>query len=239
MNTNLYVDAPVKTFIRQEADYIAQGLDGTVSLVMPVDVEDDRVSIEAKGINWPGLMRQLNQVYKENVGNLFAAAIRKALSKNEPLPGQKELDAIVAKYDFSGVRVSSGDSGMSEAEKVFHSILRSRLKDLLRAGIFSADRETKLTVQTQVELAENELKDGKVSVEDFETIVEAATEGAVFDYEDRSYNFGGTPKFEYDDEGNIASYENLAAVPAHCQQLAEVKLAAEQAIRAVKAIIPG
>lgn len=237
MKTELYADNPTKTFVRQVEDYEAAGLDPQMTLIMPVTIDDDRASIEAKGISWAGLMRQVNQVFRENLGNSFGARVRAAVTKNQPLPTQAELDSLVASYDFSGARTTA-ETGISEGEKVFRSVLRLRLKDLLRVGVFSEDSETPLVVQSKKESTEKTLPAGKISLEDFEALVDAAAEGADFEFEDRAYAFGGDPEFQYNDDGIVISYENLAAVPAHCMELAEQKLAAERAMKAVKASIP-
>lgn len=237
MKLDAYSDNPVKSFVRQEADYNDAGLDPVRTIVLPFTTEDDRESIEAKGINWAGLMRQANQVYKENIGNSYAAKARVAFANEKTPPGQPELDELVRNYDFSGARISS-ESGMPEGERIFRSTLRARLKDLLRFGVFSEDPEAKLTVQTQREATQEELPPNKISIEDFETLVESAAECAVFEYEDRDYDFSGDPEFEYDEEGNVASYRNLAAVPAHCNELAEAKLERDRSMKAVRASIP-
>lgn len=240
MKTELYANNPTKTFVRQAEDYEAAGLDPTMTIIMPFTADDDKESIIAKGAKWPGLMRQMNQVLRENIGGSHGARARAAISKKQPLPTQTDVDKLVTNYDFSGARLTS-ELGMSEEEKSFRSVLRARLKELLRVGVFSADSETKLTVQTAKENSQKMLPDGKISVEEFDSLVEAAAENADFTYEDRIYTFGGDPEFAYKDDGTIASYENLAAVTAHCEELAQAKLAAERLFAAkcdVKASIP-
>ena len=225
MITTEYSANPVKTLSRQEVE---------VEITMPFDVDDTRESIETKGVSWAGLIRQLNQVYKENLGNSFGAKVRAADSKGEELPGQEVMDALVAAYDFSGARTSS-ESGMSEDEKELRSVLRTQLKAILRGGGVFADYE--LTVQTQKEATEGVLPEGKISVEDFNSLLENAAEGGVFEYSEASFDFGGDPEFEYDDDGTITAYKNLAAVTAHCAEMAEANLAAKRSAKAVKASI--
>jgi hypothetical protein len=235
MKAELYADNTTKTIVRQKDDYESVGLDPNIEIIMPFTAEDDRASIEAKGVNWAGLMRQCNQVYKENLGNSFGAKARAAFDKNETPPGQAEMDELVAAYDFSGARAVS-EAGMSEEEKALRQMLRTQLKAILRGGGVFSDEE--LTVQTVKEANENVLPDGKISVEDFNSLLENAAEGGVFEYNGASFDFGGDPEFDYDDDGNVTSYLNLAAITAHCGELAAEKLAADRRAKAVSAAIP-
>lgn len=243
MIRNTYSDNTVKTFSRQAANYEAADLDPTMSIVVPFTAEDDRETIESKGVNWAGLMRQMNQVFKENIGNTFGSKIRTAVSKSDPLPSQDDLNELVDKYDFSGARIST-ETGMSEEEKAFRSVLRARLKLFLRAGVFSGDWDPKtgqgspLVVQTKKEADTDTLPEGKISVEDFDSLLEAAAERAIFEYEDRPYDFSEDPEFELNDDGEVEQYNNVAAITAHAEEIAEAKLAADRAMNAVTASIP-
>lgn len=239
MRPEKYSDNPAKSFIRQAKDYEAAGIEPNMQLIVPFTDDDTRESIEEKGVNWAGLMRQINSVFAENIGNALGSKVRNSVSKGETLPTQDDLDEIIAKYDFSGARMrATTEESMSQEDRVFFNVLRTRLKALLRTGTFSADNESKITVQTKKEADRKELPAGKIPTTTYEELVQAAIDGADATVEDRTYTFGGDPEFEFDDDGNILFYKNLSAVVAHCDEMAKAKLAEMKRVSSVKARIP-
>ena len=213
---NLPADCPTKTIVRQEAMYEAAGESGERVVLLPIDLScvnaDELIK---RGFQPAGLVRQMNQVTVENIGNLYAARVRAAASKNEPLPTQEDMDKLIDSYDFSGVSASS-EAGMPEEERVFRSNLKTQLKRFLRMGLFTPDR-TSLTVQTVKEASATppELPENKISIEEFNNLVECAAESVEWNFLEHSYNFGDEVKF--DDQGQIASF---SAIPHAARQLA-------------------
>lgn len=213
MNRDVLSECPTKTIVRQEAAYEAAGESGERVVILPIDLSCiNSEELIRRGLSPAGLVIQMNQVTVENVGNLYAARARAAASKNESLPTQDDMDALLDSYDFSRIRTTS-EAGMSEEERVFRSNLRTQLKRFLKMGLFTPDR-TALTVQTVKEATEEKLPEHKISIEDFNGLIESAAEGIEWEFLGHSYDFGGEPKF--DDQGQIASF---SAIPHAARQL--------------------
>lgn len=225
-------NAPTKKIVRQEADYEAAGLDGTVTLTLPFDescVNAD--ALTSRGFSVIGVVRGLNQLFAENVGNLWGSKVRNAVKNGVSLPTEEDFNALVAAYDFSGARAAS-EAGMPTEERLFRSQLKQQLRRLLKGGTFSPNGEP-LTVQTSKQAEEGELPDGKMALEDFESLIEIAIEGEAFQYMGREYDFSGEPA--YDDEGNFA---NFAAVVDFARDLAEKEMELRKAASDVKPSMP-
>ena len=178
-----------------------------------------------------GVVRGLNQLYTENVGNLWGAKIRNKIKKGTGLPTEEDFNALVAAYDFSGVRATSEDS-MPTEERLFRSQLKQQLRRLLKGGTFSPNGEP-LTVQNSKQAEAGELPAGKMALEDFESLIEIAIEGEAFRYMGREYDFSGDP--EYDDEGNFG---NFAAVVDFAKDLAEKEMELRKVANDVKPSMP-
>jgi len=218
MNRDVLTNCPTKTIVRQEAAYEASGESAERTVILPIDLECvNSDELVRRGLSPAGLVIQMNQVTVENIGNLYAARVRAAASKNEPLPTQEDMDALIDSYDFSRVRTTS-EAGMPEEERVFRSNLRTQLKRFLKMGLFTPDR-TALTVQTVKEATAEELPDNKISIEEFNNLVEAAAEGIEWAFLDHSYDFGAEVKF--DEQGQIASF---SAIPHAARQLASQEM---------------
>lgn len=234
LTANLPADAKSKIIVRQESDYEAAGLDGRRTIPLPFTLDCiNEEAIMRLGFQPAGVVRTLNQAFAENLGNIYGANVRKAVAKQFPLPTIADMDALIAAYDFSGVRASS-EAGMPEEERSFRTHLRKQLRSLLRGGTFSATGAP-LTVQTKVEADKEELPDNKMSIEAFESLVEAAAEGVEFQFDGLSFDFAGEPAF--DEEGNFA---NFAAITAFAHQLADEDMALRRRAvgRTITASIP-
>jgi hypothetical protein len=217
MNLDSISNPTRKTIVRQKKAYEERDLDGAVSTPLPFDTNDFNAdALEAKGFSIGGLVRQMNQVFLENVGNNWGAVIRKAIKNGTPLPSQAEFDKIVCAYDFTGVRrASTSDDDLSEEERIFLSELRKQLKLALRAGSFStAEPRVAMTVQTKKEAETDTCPENKMTLEDFDSLVAAAAEKAVFDYDGRRYDFSVAP--EFDEAGNFV---NWGALVSHAEYL--------------------
>ena len=230
------------SFVRQADSYERAGIEDyefQLSLPFASNFEHffNTEALEAAGISPVGLARQIDQVSKENLGNAFAAAVRKAESKGAPLPAQEFLDELFAKYDFSGVRVSSGES-MSAEESAVRTELRSAIRALLRGGSLhpegidsNGNTVVSTGVQTKDEADKNELPPGKIDLDTFESLVEAALENSVATVEwdncknpenNGSYVIDFSDAPEYDEDGEPS---NLSAVAEAAKNLAMEKLA--------------
>ena len=218
---NLPANHVTKKIVRQEEAYEAAGEDGERTLPLPFVLDAD-LSIDDQianlGFDRTGVIRGLNQLFVENIGNLYAARVKSAITKKTALPTQATMDEMVANYDFSGVRASS-EAGMSREERTFRTELAKQLRNVLRAGVFSTDGSA-MTVQTKAEAAVEDLPDGKMALEDFENLVECAAEGVVFEYNEKAFDFSGEPVF--DEDGNFG---NFAAIVAWAKQLADETMA--------------
>jgi len=232
------------SFVRQAEAYEDAGLTPdeyqfSISLPFATNYEHffNVAALEAAGINPVGLARQLDQVEKENLGNAFAAQVRKAVARKSTLPTQAKLDELLAEYDFSGVRVASGES-LSAEDNAIRTEIRSTLRALLRSGSLhpegvdaSGNTLVSTGIQTKDEAEKNELPAGKLDLDTFESLVEAAVEGGVapIDWDNcknpenngtYQIDFSGEP--EFDDDGEPT---NLPAVVEAARNLAMEKLA--------------
>ena len=235
MNFNaLPSEHDTKVIVRQETDYNDAGLDGRREIPLPFTLESiNEENITGLGFLPAGVVRALNQTFVENVANIHGSQVRNTIKKGLPLPAPEAMEEILKAYNFSGIRTASEES-MPEEERIFRSQLKKQLRSLLRQGAFSANGSA-LTVQTQPEATKNELPEGKISLEDFETLVESAAEQVAFEYDGMSFDFAGEP--EYDEEGNFANY---AAIVDFAHDLAEKELALNlsAAGRSIKASVP-
>ena len=235
MNIDQYADNPTRSFSRKKQTYEEAGISPEFSIVVPFNPEDTRESIENKGVSWPDFIRFANSAYTTAIGVIFEAKIKKALADETKLPGQSELDDIVASFDFSPRR---GVSSLAQSleERTFVSLLSARLRKYLRDGVFSADSESPIKVQSQKDAKEKKIPEkGKIALATFEALVQAAISGGEVKIQDRVYDFSGEPEFVRDDSGGIVSYENLAALVAHCREIAHRKFKAEQELSSIKA----
>lgn len=134
----------------------------------------------ALGAQPAGVVRQLNQVYVENLGNAIRSKIITAESNSTPAPDQSVMDILQSNYDFSGVRTSTGEEGLPEDLKIQYRIARENLRDYARNGNFSADG-TAQTIQTIKEAKEGSLKPTKMALEEFNALVECCVEGLAWE----------------------------------------------------------
>jgi len=89
-----------------------------------------------------GLANGLNQLLSENLGNNMAAKVKSAVKANEALkegdeptalPDQSDMDKMLADYDFSGVRASSGGTvGLSPLERALYVYARQLVRKILK-----------------------------------------------------------------------------------------------------------
>lgn len=227
---------PTRTITRHADLYEKFGGEGKFDVPEPFELSDLNVEvIEEKGLIPGGVVKQLNQVFAENVANLLAAKIRAAAAAAkslEDLPSQATLNTIIANYDFSGVARRTDSSSLSKLERAIYSIARSQLKKLIRAGLLSADGKPE-TVQTAKDAEAGTLEPGKMPLQDFAALVDALVNGdkwigpeATVERTDEEGNvtlavgqeitmdFGGEAEFFTDE----ATGESLPATPAALRQ---------------------
>jgi hypothetical protein len=227
---------PTRTITRHSDIYEKLGGDGKFEIPEPFDLSDvNTEALEGKGLIPGGVVKQLNQVFGENVANLLAAKIRAAAPKAtelSALPSQETLNTIIAGYDFSGVARRTDSSALSKLERAIYSIARNQLKKLIRAGLLAADGKPQ-TVQTAKDAEAGKLEEGKMPLQDFESLVDALVNGdkwigpeATVERADEDGNvslavgqeivmdFGGEVEFFEDD----ATGETLPATPAALRQ---------------------
>ena len=224
---NFPADLKPKTIVRQEADYEAAGIPAERVIPLPFDLAcvNSEVLIE-RGATPAGVVRQMNQVFLENIGNALGSKARAAFANNVTPPSQEDVDAMVAAYDFSGIRASGGDSGLPESERLFRTELRAMLRAVARDGALDPEGNP-LTVQTAKEAKEDKLPEGKISLEDFDSIVEAAAEGVAITYNELEFDFGAEVSYIEQPDGTrqLGSY---SAISDFAREQANEKLALKQ-----------
>lgn len=175
------------------------------------------------GIKGTGIAGQMDQTEVENIGNNFAQRVKAAQKKKTNLPNQSIVDDMVAAYDFSGAKSTSGES-MSTEERTIIAEIKKAVRQLISDGNFAnlneAGEQTTnpkevifnaVRVQTGPEAAGTKKdKDGNVvptppgsvSIEDFDNMVVAAFNKEVVEFEDGSgsgrvatVDFGEAPEF--------------------------------------------
>lgn len=220
------------TFVRQEADYEAAGLSAEREILLPFDLScvNEEVLTE-RGLQPAGVVRQLNQVTVENIGNALGSKIRAAVAKKEALPTQADVDKLVASYDFSGLR-TTGEAGMPESERMVRAELRSLLRSVARDGAFDPEGKS-LSIQTEKEAKAETLPAGKISIENFNNLVEAAAEGVEFEFNTITFDFGAEVKYIEAEDGTKA-FGSYSAILDFARSLAQEKYEIKQRSQGIK-----
>lgn len=190
-----------KKFSRQVAAYEAAGLDPDMELQLPfAENVAHFLNVEAlseAGIDALGLARQMDQVLVENIGNNLSQKVKAAVKAGRALPGQEAVDAMLAAYDFTGLRAQS-DEGMSTEERTVVSEIRKAIRKLISGGTFASlganGRKTSspadvvfnaVRVQTGPEAeGKKPTPAGSVPLENFEMVVQAAFNSTEVEFED-------------------------------------------------------
>lgn len=199
------LETTTKKFSRQIAAYEASGLQPDMEIQLPfaanVDMFLNTTTLVEHGIDPMGLARQMDQILVENIGNNLSQKVKAAVSKKLPLPDQSTVDAMLAAYDFTGIRTTS-EEGMSTEERTIISEIKKALRSLISGGAFSnlgADGgKTRVPedvafsatrIQTGPESRGNkDTPAGSVPLENFEEVVAAAYQNAIVDFEDGNGN---------------------------------------------------
>lgn len=219
-------------------------------------------AFEALGLDPHGIVRTLNQtVAVENIRNTLAARIRAAAAKKIFLD-QEDLDRLIATYDCSGiVRSRSDTTSLSQFERALRTTARELVKSWAAAGLFSEDGNPQ-TIQRNKKNEAGEsvpepLGPGKLSIEDYEDLVEALASGEVWEGPEVTsahhgmdvgqtirYDFARwdgenparAPKYiESKDDTGIPQPANLTALIEEMYKMAEQKVAAAREKAAKKA----
>jgi hypothetical protein len=125
---------PLRNRIIQEEAYTAAGLqDFAFKVPQPFSPAMFEEVAAELGISAHGFASQANQVLAENLGNNMASRVKKAIKDKTALPTQSDMDALVADYDFTGIRQSSIAIG-SLFDKIFARLAGASIRKLLKAS---------------------------------------------------------------------------------------------------------
>lgn len=216
--------------VRQEKLYREADVDGEVVARLPfatnVNYFFNEDAFEKAGINLQGFARQVDQVFKENLGNLWNAKIKKS---TDGLPTQEQFTNLESSYDFSGVRAPSSEEGMSAEERVVRNEIRKLLRSYISGGAFKVLGIS--SVQSLTEVKKGELPAHKLDLDKFEEIIAAAYENDVVvvaetDKGQAKLDFSEDPQWqdEVDEIGNRIP-ENFSAIVECARELAQAELA--------------
>ena len=227
------LETRTKTFSCQVAIYKAADLPSNMEIQLPFATNVDTfLNVEAlveHGIDPMGLARQIDQMTVKNVSNNLSQRIKSAVKKNQPLPDQSTVDAMVAAYDFTGIRATS-EEGQSVEERTLISEIRKALRGLVSDGSFAMlDLNGNKTldpaevvfnavrVQTGPEAKGlKETASNSVPRDNFAQVVSAAYEGGIAEIEDGNSNiatldFSIEPLFNEDNQAlNLPGVVTLA-----------------------------
>lgn len=159
-----------------QADAYPEDFEG-FPMPRPFTEENCLEAAKSVGANAAGLANQMNQVLAENLGNLLAARIKKAVKDGADLPSLNDFEEMVAAYDFSGVRVSSGttEESMTPFERVLYAYARKFIRALLKkSGLPSRGLKAPVTIPKS---READPGPGQISYDDFEELVTDLAEG--------------------------------------------------------------
>lgn len=125
---------PLRTRVIQEEIYANAGLPNfEFKIPQPFTPAMFEAIAAELGISPVGFASQANQVLAENLGNNMAARIKRAAKENMPLPTQADMDALIADYDFTGVRQSSAAIG-SLFDRIFFRLAGASIRKMLKAS---------------------------------------------------------------------------------------------------------
>ena len=212
MNLEALANPVIKTIVRcrKQCERIGRNLE----IKIPAPFDDSIINKEVAeklGINIPGAVRQLNAAFVEGVASGYAAQLKKEFEKEVfDFSPQEFVDSLIAEYDFSAVRGAENEDNLSDFDITIRSELRKLIRRGLAAGSFSGETRASLSVQTVKEAEENKLPEGKIALEDFELLIEAAAEKAVAKFQGRTYDFSVEP--EFDEAGRMKNWGALYAV---------------------------
>lgn len=194
-----------KKFSRQVAAYEAAGLPPDMEIQAPFAANVGRflntLALIDAGIDPTGLARQMDQVLIENIGNNLSQKVKSALAKGTALPDQSTVDAMLAAYDFTGVRTVS-EEGMSTEERTIIAEVRKAIRGLISGGSFASLGPDGTKTKDPAEIAFNAVRiqtvpeskgtkptpPGSVPVENYDAVVAAAYACTEVEFEDGNGN---------------------------------------------------
>jgi hypothetical protein len=184
-------ETPRKDRAIQQDLYEADGQpDFVFSIARPFSPEHFEYLREELGIDPIGFANGANQLFAENMGNNMAARIKAVAKRNEELlaaqaegrrtnetlehlPSQEDMEALMASYDFSGVRVSTGESSaLSPVQREMYALSKKLIRAILRA-YGTGSKPAPVTVAK----ADTEPGPSQISADEFAEIVDAVVEG--------------------------------------------------------------
>jgi hypothetical protein len=167
------------------------------------------------GLSSDGLARGANQMLKENLANNLATKIKAAAKAGHDLPTQETLDEMVLEYDFSGIRTSSGATGLSPYDKAVYKFARKLIRQILKENGYKG-APAPVTVAKK---DSDEVAPGQISYADFESEVEQLAEG--------EGNWA---------EGKLAAIREKLVIAKAEKEIADNEAAAAQFEEAIKSI---
>jgi hypothetical protein len=145
-------NTPVKGRAIQSELYAADGQEEFVfNIRRPFNPEHFEHLGAELGIDPVGFSNGANQLFAENMSNNMATRIKTINKFNEelaaaqedgkrlgetlkPLPTQEDMDELMAAYDFSGVRMSSGESSaVTPFQREMYSLAKKLITAILKA----------------------------------------------------------------------------------------------------------
>jgi hypothetical protein len=125
--------------------------DFVFSIRRPFSPEDFAPLQDKLGIDPVGLANSNNQLFAENMANNMGARIKAIFKRNEelelaqsagkrldevsePLPTQDDMNELMRSYNFSGVRVSSGESSaLTPFQREFYKLAKAQIYQIIKA----------------------------------------------------------------------------------------------------------
>ena len=209
---------PTRSRTIQGDAYEAAGYpDFSFDIPRPFTPEDFASIAEKYSVSATGLANGANQLLAENVGNNMAAKIKAIVRANETLkdgeepsalPSQEDLDEMLAAYDFSGVRTSTGGTvGLSALEKALYRYARQAVRAIIKANGYP---KLGLTAPVSVGKKDEEAKPGQLPWEIFEEEVEMLALGEGKWAEDTDYALFRQERIVEPAEASVAADEKAA-----------------------------
>lgn len=182
---------PRKDRAIQSDAYEADGQpDFVFSIVRPFSPENFEHLRETHGVDPVGFSNGANQLFAENMSNNMSTRIKAVVSRNaalataqannqrmnekpEALPTQADMEELMAAYDFSGVRTSTGESSaLTPFQREMYKLSKKLVQNILaNLGIRG------MPAPVKVAKADAEPGPGQISKDEFDDIVDSVVEG--------------------------------------------------------------
>lgn len=178
--------APTKTVVIAATAYKAAGFENQTFQIAEPFTPDNFSSLADSGVNVEGFAKQINSLFVTRISSAMTALVKSVVESNaksndEPadLPTQSDLDSIIAKYDFSGVR---GSGEKKPARTAFDKIWAKHARDVVRGmlekfGYNNEEAGLTLSVPAKVAKKDDPKPNGKVPYDLFMEEIRLFIEG--------------------------------------------------------------